>query len=1486
MTTVKLKGSVDVLRFERVLQQEYDKSLTDRKAVTFDLREVEYIELLPLSQLLVWVHGCQEAGIPVTMTIPSMATPETAATRAYLRSSEALSCLVRMGVHLQDTAESGSPSELGDLAIRPFAIFDSRAVFENHLEHIGSVDTYSDVFAQGFDAPIVSLGVLRDVIVRELGNNNHDHGGSRAAHYAVTKVRGMRARTAKDLERKLEARHMAAPVWKRAFLDSLGILPRVEVVVGDAGPGVLRRLKQTYLAERKGAAATATERELELEVLKYAFEYGVSSRSTTERVKAYARLLADEKLETIGLATGLWRVRDVVRHFRGLIEIRSGRTLLAMDYSVPDKPEFYSAAIDSRSLAPRHRTLCEFPGTQVLVTFPVTESHDGMVHASTPMALEQTLEVAAARVISVATKDHVTLPPIGNLENRYAEIIEGLSVSLRTVQREGGDGEEAGRPVIILDVEHLSMSDKAWFLMFRMVTRMPRVRSDIVMAVGLADLEDKFQVLRDVQREAEQSDPAVTAAYDWYIVDASLTKATRVLDSALLTRRLEPGVAAWLSDAVWAHRKQELGRELHAPVGGIEHEGRFVIPGKYYMERFFEVGKVSQSPNLLRKVADLWAHELLSRDCWTILVFAAPARSLAAETARRMEDLTHRRPEIVEVEEPIGFEAVAQMMSLPPRCRIAVVVDVIGRGGSLNMCLTSCEHLDIVLVLTVVDLTGTQTRRNVERPNGHRRSVEISAVYAESGSLFDSRPPGWPASSVQIIDSRMHRPLPLPSVPRTEDRMAAFLRDGVATGTVLQGHLAFSGRHFTLLFAMDRAMTTISGAVASEIAATVSHERTVTASPRPLRILHNARSPGARALVQAIAMNLQVAGIESIEAIPVAGALPIVGRRSEQPIDALVVDTVVATGETFKTLIDYAAACGAQRIWAWGLISRLGPLDLRFFSRVKVYDEAQVTSCFVFNVSIPGWLAGNCPVCLAQREISNYLSRLGHPSEVRSFLQPLVDVLEFQDVLFDDNGRILGEPRVAPDPGGVTAQLRNILAEAFHSETARQELTKIIVSDDPDDSRFCALLVLLGSERWGAFRHPAGVKDILNNDAFDVLIRKCAKLIDSPVTLSTHPNIISALAMLCGDRFRNALPSLLEGAGANPGLARVLSLETLKLCENSQSDRRFASALDTVATRIRGHSEVIDPLPGVVWELARLAWRTGEPPTVNLATILKQLSASIVGSIALIETLDRQRAPRLAMAPDYDELLDYYETDWKDGVARTLVSIIGLLHELLESPLGVEFFSRHNTPSVRALELTAIVQRMDDAFVHLAQYEPTELQVAAQVAAACASEIEVFLRVLRTEVEHYKTEFGRVVNEVIEYTLARFPNAGITVRRTTSSKPLAVVGTTLYVRTIVNNLVENVFKHAFEDYAEPSREISVLFSASRDSLELVVSDNGIATDAAELQEGPGLREIREKCHAICARLEGPIDNLDPVRAHSKGWRVTFQYFSDDERAVP
>lgn len=995
-----LSGWIGAREVEAIFAEHWYTS-NRRTVVTFDLRAVDGMDVYATALVAQWATALAEkTGPKVAVTVQLADAPSPLMMELWVYSG--------LSTTLAPIRVMGPPRPVRD---RPAIGQWTRLSAGDHMPTV----------AHQARVQFATFGIVGDVesalrtMVSELGENGVVHGLGRGAAFLV---------------RVVSAATSALEPRKGVFGERAEGTRQLEVYVGDRGPGLLATLAP-HVPPGFGTTGDFKRLTPDERVLAYAFEFGSTSNKDGRRDRIRTLLATNSVPSVDSVATGLFKVREVVRRWGGQFVVRSQPAVLSVGFDANGSQRYHGSA--DLGLTPT----C-LPGTHMVLRLPLV--------ARSP-AMRQTDSInAPVHVIDLASQAGTSESMLGGIDELTAWF--------------ASRGGQTGTALLLCPSIGAVLPRAAAALQALIPAARPSGTSVVVHAPGLA-----------VAASAASSDRPRPRTWWGDLVANEFVElgdlGGRVLATEaveLLRAEYKGWIEGWLKGAMATERL-------------IVDGARFLVDGRYYTTEFVDLEPLLRPEFSAERIAD-WMALTTSPRVSHIVAVGAHASRLASALAQRL-GADADAPEVV----PLAGSgrAAADRLSLVPRTSVLVVTDVIGSGASVRRALDLLgDGGGEPTILSVVD-TRTAGHTGYVMSGTHRvRTLSVAThpvpMSAATNHLDDSE--------YVEVDPRTQRPT------RREGRRVValsaerLLGSAAEVGALRTRHWEHSGRHYSVFLDLQPLFRRLADDIRGWVSSCL--ESNTEGAPSDFLIYDPDKAFGDSSVVGSGSVRTDIESRVGCRARDLCWdeltAPPVRAQRSRG--GAIVLIPAMASGRTARHALRYALAEGASWVLLLVALSRMDPDGAAFVTQLSALAGVPVQVSVFSELQVPSYEPGPlaCPMC---HEEALLTAKLFKDGDADLALQARVlgpwRLRRTMDVPLNEPRRNLD---AALDPDLDRAVLRDAYGRAGSDSRARITLNSRLVDEESARERFVEVMAY---ERQGAEFTPDQVRHRIQAPGFAAL---------------------------------------------------------------------------------------------------------------------------------------------------------------------------------------------------------------------------------------------------------------------------------------------------------------------------------------------------------------------------------------------------------------
>lgn len=935
---VELPPSCGIYSFERFLKANPVKRSARTDEVQVDLRTLQYIGALQASLLLGWIQQWVAAGTKVTLLLPEPTTASPAV--HWLTQIGFFRDLQGTAVELQGRVPYVATRSMG-------ALFNWKTASDlaNQLASLTAPSHFKDLFGGATDE-LISIGDLRDILLRELGDNALSHGRARMARLVVADSR---------------EREQADRGGFFAFFEGR---PTVEVVVSDHGPGLTKNLAPVMPAswmpghfEYSGTLSNAAR------LCAYALEFSSTSDTDGRRAKMGA-LLRDGASFTDVVPTGLFHVASLVRYYGGQLIIRTGTACVGFDYSKAT-PVLRENPIGGQ---------CgKVPGTHVLVRIPKAASGRVVRTSQSSVLLRARFPTTPARILALgqfwidAGKDSAS----------FLHAVQ-LAVEHHLATKPKAES------VILLLADGLHVETKAISLLLSWLGVVPH-RGWLISVLGLkAELfdaaSDQSRRVRDARRAGTQN--VSERLYGWqpYLVTSESSALGVRFGEELASTETDDRIKEVHGTAVIEALRLMIDNK---PVKHVEERGRYyLIEGKYYTQQFYELRQLTTpelNPLGFELSIALLAMWIRANNVTTVMSLADPLHDLIKHLAARVPTVRC----VGNTRDAGRFRVLEALKGHQSGTKFLILTDVTCTADQFRVHLQAPQSIDDFIIFTFVDGRDDGLDYHTAQRADRAYTVPIHSVLKTPVPPIRDLPK-HPGVKVLRIDPRTHAPT---SRQQDELRVSAtgMIDTAVVSGALHRGHIEFDGKHFVDFISLPSLFLALRAELEQAWRAMFERIRDDKLDPASVSVLYLDEKRGWEYLVREVISTFGVAECRPLSRDELDAPRP-QGETYIKGTALWFILPVVAKGKTIRQCLEFgsrvvpplmpAARKRSFSMFASIVLGRMEPGELSFYENVRRYKDADVTLSVLGSFPSPAFKLNDCPICNVRRAAMSHALRI------------------------------------------------------------------------------------------------------------------------------------------------------------------------------------------------------------------------------------------------------------------------------------------------------------------------------------------------------------------------------------------------------------------------------------------------------------------------------------------------------------------------------
>ena len=1193
-TTIKFPDSIDDTKFENLLSRYYPKSRDTQGTVIFDLQSVTWCDPFNLSLLTLWIMELASLKIKINVLAPLPKTLPSEAFLYFLQSHHFVRALGAEKVPNNFPDWRAPPIDTRKTSpVMPLTFMELPS-FQALLNDLRSTDRLNVVLRGISEADIVTSGAIRDVVIAELGSNFFYHAKGRFAHLSMTKSGEV---PDDKLSERVKAQLRTALPSEKAFFQTLGGRPYVALVFSDKGIGIPQSIRKAYSDDP--VIREKSENPTDGELLQYAFLYHSTGRTIEARIGQLCDTIANT--ENIPPPTGLYQLRKIVREYRGMLVVRSGKARLVEDFLSDPIPK---TSIDEVS---------DFGGTQYKLCIPFYKPRTKNTYTASLFPPSSNLEKLACVQLSTA------LPQVRPVDNQAsAAALTKLFETIECARLKATHEKKS----LVIDAKGVDLlpSNALFYLQLELMRRqepphqysiivnapssLPEIHSDICTrdssalptlifdqywkprVIGLQPEEETFFKAIINKDEIFSSDAKSFANKhpEWFQHHYKNNTFEFLFTESTLKMALR---------SAYAHSLREVLADKNE--GFFFPDEKVLLPSKSYCHGYFDISKFTDAHNYKNMLHDWVAYSIERYSPSYVVTIGATAADIVSKASFERAG----SPKILSLATPVMPNKLFSVSSaIPTNSSVVIITDVIGTSKTLKGVFKQLRRGKITVSLAVVDATdGDESSLFFEG-----EAFVIEALIKHKLTYYLELPAGWDYDEISQVDPQTHTLIPNPrrstqNTSNQENKLAplwadkppesspseqpalsltanAFLEDAVIPATaILEGHYESPNAHMAYLFNIPALLSAVGDRITDLIFNDVKlYLEAHQSQPETIQIAYPDYNLGLDELANSLSALFPASTI-----VPMSKHILDQGLYAALKLDTTVIflDDAMYSGNTIFKMLDLADTSGVKNALVYTILRRGHSRFTNRIRKILQYGKVQVLIREVASIEIPVFELNDCPLCAQRRLLKEIDNQLPESSVMKHQVAQDLDDLAEKDTRLACREETAQQVIAYSQQLADRIRLRWMLEKSIGREElgARHTLTDIVRDHKNNTSRTLRLFEVLMKERiiflqnnelYKEIFYPSLMNEIIS--AVEYFARNLEKL-----TTTEAQGVLAVFAAFESAKYLDCLPEMIRKHQRDNRLCWFL----LRECFVTQDIKRYPSRVLNVLKKLRAENEAL-----------------------------------------------------------------------------------------------------------------------------------------------------------------------------------------------------------------------------------------------------------------------------------------------------------------------
>ena len=1449
---IKFPEKIISTDFENILKRYYYKSkFKKNQSIEFDFTNVTWFGIFGLSLISLWLQELLDMKKEIIVDFPSEKKVHD-----FLINYRFAEFLMKNEIKIENKTPFKSAKARSHLVKAPFypLTFFDEEIFNRLLDDLMHGNRMEIIFEEIKDTEIVKSGVIRDIVLRELGNNIFYHSGRNIGNLIMTKYE---ASSVDSKEKWMHSLISRSSIYEENFFRKLKGESYLELIISDKGKGIFESLTQAYHDDN--IISNKKEDPTEKDILEYSFLYHATRRNIMERIGNIKDVISP-KTKKFPPPTGLFSLINIIREFHGLLYMRSGSSILCYD--------FYQGEVDNKPKIDDKTKFTPFGGTQFKLLFPLKIPRKKVTSTSSFNQLNlQDAEEKPLCAELIILKNYTKLKQLNSLD----EQAKFLNDIFDEIEKRKHQSKERQSCLMLDGLKDIQLPSKAQhYLIYEAMNRQERnfavlitnvdlkilsLQKDFVQSrnllkrtlalfnermepyfLGLNENEKKIAsniIQRIVENEDKDINKFVIKNNHLFTYNKSENNYSFIYTCRRLNNLIKNGL------------KSEIRKIILENNSFIFHKNiKALIPSKHYCEGYFETYRLLADNTWRSIIVSYFKCILLETKPDFIISITGYCGAVIDEALKHLQEIGFDlKPIHLNFTTPIhGFDYAKIVFEIDKEKVGIVITDVIGTGETIKSILEQSYHIKITNIFSFVDAKDNQECYIKNRAS----NVPIDCILKQKLNYYTDLPPGWLYREIHNVDPEtnilIHNPLKL-SGPiwkeisisdetykgkKIERKYNYFLNEVVyPIGAFECGHFSSKNQHLLYLFNIPK----ITNYFLKEITdIVVKNAEQYLSKIFPLKrithIMYPSFNPGLKKIAYQISSKFQKS---TPLAINYEEFISSYDQEEPKPFieGALIIDDAIVSGESIYRFLDIAERKGAKLIYVCVLIKRGSDYSTRKLEKTIQYGRSRVFFQYLSEVQLPVYSSTNCPVCYRIKELSKLTELLKDYDNLKdlvAFINIKLSKLSLRNIEEVIEESLLTSEKLQIEHTNTKLNFRWKLELARTHLGVRNELATITSDFENSSQNVLALFNVIGKEKLYLLLNDKIRKSIFYDTFRENIISACKFYIQNLEIISEEDleSIIDILKVFDPNVFIDKLSSLFDlkkldqekffqlciqillSQKAHEYPSRIINV--LKILLETTKENKVSHTITTTSIGLLSYWEFLEKKLTKLRQNNLEIFKELEGSNFhNVRQALDSLSSDInTEQLYTKKIILNWEHLHLALKEDLEKLRIFIGINKRYDLVSKIEEHINRLDIQLErgqkivlklSDRGPNELNHEEIISVRGA-LNNFIKRIDTLI-----WEKEGIKVS---------------------LKNYRTNIKTIIHKVLEQYSDRLSSKNIKVVREYDEDLCFVFGDEYNILRVCQNLIENVWKHSDASLLKIFLEID----NHKECVRLEVLDNG------------------------------------------------------------
>jgi hypothetical protein len=418
----------------------------------------------------------------------------------------------------------------------------------------------------------------------------------------------------------------------------------------------------------------------------------------------------------------------------------------------------------------------------------------------------------------------------------------------------------------------------------------------------------------------------------------------------------------------------------------LHTDATFLIEGKYYTQKYYEIPKAFYNSNQVRRYAE-WISHKIGPDLDILIAGSASVKKVVDEVAK-LFGVENNYPQILEFNPPYKPATIITKTLPYSGKKATIITDVICRGSNLNDILLFMPNIHIRKVISIVDARALHFKNQTftYKQKEKREVVDFEALLKDEIEPLNDPP--TPIEDIEdneleeaiekiyVIDPTTKAPALYVRHTKPIHSFSGKIKEAVhESNSMICGHSDYDDKHYFYFLNLPRLIYSLEKEIKDWIQKNIGFINKVsTYSAKSWNGLVYDPNTSYEWVSDYLTSDPLFNNVDLVKKDDLLAPRP--PQPDSKVVNWIIILPAIASGETARLCIEYVSRKFAKNILLLSFMARMDPYHRSFFSGIRKYRDSKLRVSFFLDFPIGAFekKAKSCPLCTEVYTLENLLS--------------------------------------------------------------------------------------------------------------------------------------------------------------------------------------------------------------------------------------------------------------------------------------------------------------------------------------------------------------------------------------------------------------------------------------------------------------------------------------------------------------------------------